>query len=73
MVACSGAFKDSSLKVFRRGISLKKISELGELQGITGLWALRAPGEEDLDKYAIMSFLDETLVFQIENGEVGET
>lgn len=71
VVACCGAHKDGSLRIIRNGIGIEEIGELGDMNGITGLFALRQIYDSKLDSILAISFVAETR-FQIMNEGVLE-
>ncbi|KAI3495498.1 hypothetical protein L1887_37839 [Cichorium endivia] len=63
VVTCSGAYKDSSLRIVRKGIGII-INELASVvvQGITGMWSLRSATDDIYDKFLVVSFISETRI-----------
>ncbi|KAL6991597.1 DNA damage-binding protein 1a [Sarracenia purpurea var. burkii] len=73
VVTCSGAYKDGSLRIVRNGIGINAQASV-ELQGIKGMWSLRAATEDPYDTFLVVSFISETriLAMNIED-ELEET
>ena len=73
IVTGSGAFQDGSLRSVRSGVGLEEQGLLGEMNHATDLFSLRssaATGNVDL---LVVSFVDETRLFQFQaDGEVEE-
>ncbi|BBN08966.1 DNA damage-binding protein 1 [Marchantia polymorpha subsp. ruderalis] len=61
VVTCSGAFKDGSLRIVRNGIGINEQAS-AELQGIKGMWSLRASSQEAFDTFLVVSFISETRI-----------
>lgn len=68
IITGSGAFQDGSLRSIRSGVNME---ELGSFDGmgiatssITNLFALRSTSSGKFDDLLIMSFIDETRIFQ---------
>ncbi|KAF9999405.1 DNA damage-binding protein 1a, partial [Modicella reniformis] len=64
IVACSGAFKDGSLRIVRNGVGIDDRAVL-ELPGIKGLWPLRESLEATTENTLVMSFLNSTRVVRV--------
>ncbi|KAF9103191.1 DNA damage-binding protein 1a [Mortierella sp. AM989] len=64
VVACSGAFKDGSLRIIRNGVGINDRAVL-ELPGIKGLWSLKEDLEAPLEDTLVMSFLNSTRVVRV--------
>ncbi|KAF9365058.1 DNA damage-binding protein 1a [Mortierella sp. NVP85] len=64
IVACSGAFKDGSLRIVRNGVGINDRAVL-ELPGIKGLWPLRENVEATTEDTLVMSFLNSTRVVRV--------
>jgi len=71
IIACSGAFKDGSLRIIRNGIGIIE-QATAELSGIKGLWSLRASSTSEYDKFVILSFVAETRILAINGEELEE-
>jgi DNA damage-binding protein 1 len=71
VVACCGAHKDGSLRIIRNGIGIEEIGELGDMNGINGLFTLRKTFDSTFDSIMAISFVAETR-FQIMNEGVLE-
>ena len=71
IVACSGAFKDGSLRVVRNGIGIEEEAAL-EMEGIKGMWSLRGQWLDEYDQYLVMTFRKETHVLGIDGATMGE-
>jgi len=61
VVTCSGAFKDGSLHIVRNGIGINEQAS-AELQGIKGMWSLRASSSDSFDTFLVVSFISETRI-----------
>ncbi|XAR59373.1 hypothetical protein NMG60_11015195 [Bertholletia excelsa] len=61
VVTCSGAYKDGSLRVVRNGIGINEQASV-ELQGIKGMWSLRAATDDPYDTFLVVSFISETRI-----------
>ncbi|KAG0365622.1 DNA damage-binding protein 1a [Gamsiella multidivaricata] len=64
IVACSGAFKDGSLRIVRNGVGINDRAVL-ELPGIKGLWSLKEGLEATSEDTLVMSFLNSTRVVRV--------
>ncbi|KAG0048736.1 DNA damage-binding protein 1a [Gryganskiella cystojenkinii] len=64
IVACSGAFKDGSLRIVRSGVGINDRAVL-DLPGIKGLWSLKDDLESKIENILVMSFLDSTRVVSV--------
>eukprot|EP01038_Epipyxis_sp_PR26KG_P006417 gene6417-8834_t len=71
LVTCSGAYKDSTLRVIRSGIGIAEQASI-DVSGIKGLWSVRLSENDEYDKYLIQSFIGETRILSIENEELSE-
>ncbi|KAL4310885.1 hypothetical protein GQ457_01G007460 [Hibiscus cannabinus] len=73
VVTCSGAYKDSSLRIVRNGIGINELVSV-ELEGIKGMWSLRSSTDNPFDTFLVVSFISETriLAINLEN-ELEET
>ncbi|KAL3687828.1 hypothetical protein R1sor_014137 [Riccia sorocarpa] len=73
VVTCSGAFKDGSLRIVRNGIGINEQAS-AELQGIKGMWSLRASSQEIYDTFLVVSFISETRILAMNaDDELEET
>ncbi|MCJ1382290.1 hypothetical protein MMC17_005403 [Xylographa soralifera] len=73
LVTGSGAFHDGSLRSVRSGVGLEELGNLGEMDHITELFALRSGSGTELVDMLVVSFIDETRVFSFSGtGEVEE-
>lgn len=73
IVTGSGAWNDGSLRSVRSGVGLEELGVLGEMQHITDLWALRSSGSSEFSDILLVSFVEETRIFQFSpDGEVEE-
>ncbi|KAI8524591.1 hypothetical protein RHMOL_Rhmol13G0160800 [Rhododendron molle] len=61
VVTCSGAYKDGSLRIVRNGIGINEQASV-ELQGIKGMWSLRAATDDPHDTFLVVSFISETRI-----------
>ncbi|KAK3842433.1 MAG: UV-damaged DNA binding protein 1 [Linnemannia gamsii] len=64
IVACSGAFKDGSLRIVRNGVGINDRAVL-ELPGIKGLWSLKDNLDATTEDVLVMSFLSSTRVVRV--------
>ncbi|KAF9925024.1 DNA damage-binding protein 1a [Linnemannia zychae] len=64
IVACSGAFKDGSLRIVRNGVGINDRAVL-ELSGIKGLWSLKDSLDATTENTLVMSFLNSTRVVRV--------
>ncbi|KAJ7544909.1 hypothetical protein O6H91_09G098400 [Diphasiastrum complanatum] len=73
VVTCSGAFKDGSLRIVRNGIGINEQAS-AELQGIKGMWSLRATSMDAFDTFLVVSFISETRILAMNtDDELEET
>lgn len=73
VVTCSGAFKDGSLRIVRNGIGINEQAS-AELQGIKGMWSLRASSIDIYDTFLVVSFISETRILAMNSeDELEET
>lgn len=73
VVTCSGAFKDGSLRIVRNGIGINEQAS-AELQGIKGMWSLRAASMDTFDTFLVVSFISETRILAMNSeDELEET
>ncbi|KAL2629921.1 hypothetical protein R1flu_014607 [Riccia fluitans] len=73
VVTCSGAYKDGSLRIVRNGIGINEQAS-AELQGIKGMWSLRASSQETYDTFLVVSFISETRILAMNaDDELEET
>ena len=74
IVTGSGAFQDGSLRSVRSGVGLEELGSLGDMEHITNIFALRSNPSLQRADALVVSFIDETRVFQFEkDGDVEET
>ncbi|KAI1295060.1 DNA damage-binding protein 1a [Mortierella claussenii] len=64
IVACSGGFKDGSLRIVRNGVGINDRAVL-ELPGIKGLWSLKETLDSSTEDTLVMSFLSSTRVVRV--------
>ncbi|EFJ23079.1 hypothetical protein SELMODRAFT_151061 [Selaginella moellendorffii] len=73
VVTCSGAYKDGSLRIVRNGIGINEQAS-AELQGIKGMWSLRATSKDVFDIFLVVSFISETRILAMNmDDELEET
>ncbi|KAJ5120870.1 Cleavage/polyadenylation specificity factor A subunit C-terminal [Penicillium bovifimosum] len=73
VVTGSGAFDDGTLRSVRSGVGMEELGVLGEMEHITDLWGLQTRSGSDFLDTLIVTFVDETRVFQFSpDGEVEE-
>ncbi|KAE9461432.1 hypothetical protein C3L33_06662, partial [Rhododendron williamsianum] len=64
VVTCSGAYKDGSLRIVRNGIGINEQASV-ELQGIKGMWSLRAATDDPYDTFLVVTSSSVRLVSSI--------
>lgn len=72
LVSCSGAYKDSSLRVIRNGIAINESASV-DLPGMKGIWSLRESFDSVYDKFLVETFVSETRILTITDDVLGET
>ncbi|KAJ5559128.1 hypothetical protein N7535_009008 [Penicillium sp. DV-2018c] len=73
VVTGSGAFDDGTLRSVRSGVGMEDLGVLGEMEHVTDLWGLSTRSGDDFLDTLIVTFVDETRVFQFSpDGEVEE-
>ena len=73
IVTGSGAFQDGSLRSVRSGVGLEEQGLLGEMDHATDLFSLRSSDASNNVDLLVVSFIDETRLFQFRaDGEVEE-
>ena len=73
IVTGSGAFQDGSLRSVRSGVGLEEQGLLGEMDHATDLFSLRSSDTSNNVDLLVVSFIDETRLFQFRaDGEVEE-
>ncbi|EKV15851.1 UV-damaged DNA binding protein, putative [Penicillium digitatum PHI26] len=73
IVTGSGAFDDGTLRSLRSGVGMEDLGVLGEMEHISDLWGLQTRSTGDYLDTLIVTFVDETRVFQFSpDGEVEE-
>ncbi len=73
IVTASGVFKDGSLRSVRSGVGMEEQGVLGEMEHINELFSLKSTGASDFADTLVVSFVDETRVFQFNrDGDVEE-
>lgn len=73
LVTGSGAFKDGSLRSVRSGVGLEDLGLLDEMENITSLFSLKTEVASQYDDILVVSFVNETRVFQFSaDGDVEE-
>lgn len=73
IVTGSGAFQDGSLRSVRSGVGLEEQGLLGEMNHATDLFSLRSSAASGSVDLLVVSFIDETRLFQFQaDGEVEE-
>ena len=71
VVTCSGALKDGSLRVVRNGIGIDEQAVI-QLPGVKGLFSLRDSDDSQMDKYLVVTFINETRILGFV-GDEGDT
>ncbi|KAL6499676.1 DNA damage-binding protein 1a [Orobanche gracilis] len=61
VVTCSGAYKDGSLRVVCHGRGFNEQASV-ELQGIKGMWSLKASADDPFGTILVVSFISETRI-----------
>ncbi|KAF7723645.1 DNA damage-binding protein 1a [Apophysomyces ossiformis] len=64
LITCSGAAKDSSLRIIRNGVGLNELAAI-EISGVKGIWTLRPSFIEKHDHMLIISFINQTCLLQL--------
>jgi DNA damage-binding protein 1 len=64
IITGSGAFGDGTLRSVRSGVGMEELGILGEMDHITDMWALQVASKGDLADTLVVTFVDETRVFQ---------
>ncbi|OJI96685.1 hypothetical protein ASPVEDRAFT_250519 [Aspergillus versicolor CBS 583.65] len=73
IVTGSGAFDDGTLRSVRSGVGMEELGVLGDMEHITDLWGLQVDSIGDFLDTLLVTFVDETRVFQFSaDGEVEE-
>ena len=73
LVTGSGAFKDGSLRSLRSGVGLEDLGLLDRMENVTDIFSLRSNPQSVFDDTLIVSFVDESRVFQFDpDGNVEE-
>ncbi|GMI95411.1 damaged DNA binding protein 1A [Hibiscus trionum] len=72
VVTCSGADKDSSLRIVQNEIGINEQASV-ELQGIKAMWSLRSSTDDSFDTFLVVSFISETRIFAMNLEELEET
>jgi hypothetical protein len=68
VVTASGSSKSGTVRVIRNGIGMKEYASV-ELGGIQNMWSLRASFDDTQDAFLVQSFVGETRVLGVSNGE----
>ncbi|CAO3646398.1 unnamed protein product [Cunninghamella blakesleeana] len=69
LITCSGASKNSSLRIIRSGVGLNQLATI-EISGVKDTWTLR---ESFLDKFSnilMMTFVNETRLIQLKDNDI---
>lgn len=73
IVTGSGSFSDGSLRSVRSGVVMEEQGSIAEMDHIKDLFALRATSESEYVNLLVVSFIEETRVFQfLPEGEIEE-
>ncbi|KAI9724000.1 MAG: hypothetical protein M1812_000718 [Candelaria pacifica] len=73
IVTGSGVYKDGSLRSVRSGVGMEEQAVLGEMENINELFSLKSTGTSDFVDTLVVSFVNETRVFQFSrDGDVEE-
>ena len=73
IITGSGAFDDGTLRSVRSGVGMEELGVLGEMEHITDLWGLQVGCAGDVLDTLVVTFVNETRVFQFSpDGEVEE-
>ncbi|KAL4794230.1 mono-functional DNA-alkylating methyl methanesulfonate N-term-domain-containing protein [Aspergillus venezuelensis] len=73
IVTGSGAFDDGTLRSVRSGVGMEELGVLGDMEHITDLWGLQVGSQGDFLDTLLVTFVDETRIFQFSpDGEVEE-
>ncbi|KAI8327522.1 CPSF A subunit region-domain-containing protein, partial [Chlamydoabsidia padenii] len=69
LITCSGAGKDSSLRIIRSGVGLNQLAAI-EMSGVKATWALRSSFNEKHTDILIISFVNATQLLQIQDNTI---
>ncbi|KAI8364768.1 mono-functional DNA-alkylating methyl methanesulfonate N-term-domain-containing protein [Radiomyces spectabilis] len=69
LITCSGAAKDSSLRIIRNGVGLNELAAI-EISGVKGVWALRPTFDDKHDNMLLVSFVNQTRLLQLRDNEM---
>lgn len=73
IITGSGAFNDGTLRSVRSGVGMEELGVLAEMDHVTDLWGLQVGTSGDSLDTLLVTFVDETRVFQFNmDGEVEE-
>lgn len=73
IVTGSGVFADGSLRSVRSGVRIEEQGVIGEMKNATDLFALRSTPAKQADDILVVSFINETRIFQFSSdGDVEE-
>ena len=73
IVTGSGAFQNGSLRSVRSGVGMEELGSLGDVQNIREIFAISSSADNQLSDVLVVSFVNETRVFQFgADGEVEE-
>jgi DNA damage-binding protein 1 len=71
VMTCSGAYQDSSLRVIRNGIGITEEASI-ELEGIQGVWGVRAHTNDEFHRYLVQTYASETRMLALEQDDESE-
>ncbi|KAI8096333.1 mono-functional DNA-alkylating methyl methanesulfonate N-term-domain-containing protein [Halteromyces radiatus] len=69
LITCSGAGKDSSLRIIRSGVGLNQLAAI-EMNGVKATWALRPNFAQKYTETLIISFANETRILQLQDNAI---
>ncbi|CAG8721486.1 14448_t:CDS:10, partial [Funneliformis caledonium] len=68
VITCSGGSRDGSLRIIRNGVGITVQATL-DMSGINGIWSLRPHFDADYDDMMVISFIGETRILKLSQGE----
>ncbi|CAO3622733.1 unnamed protein product [Cunninghamella echinulata] len=69
LITCSGASKNSSLRIIRSGVGLNQLATI-EISGVKDTWALRPSFEDKFSDILMMSFVNEARLIQLQDNNI---
>ncbi|CAI2170756.1 4366_t:CDS:10 [Funneliformis geosporum] len=68
VITCSGGSRDGSLRIIRNGVGIT-VQATMDMSGINGIWSLRPNFDADYDDMMVISFIGETRILKLSQGE----